>query len=218
MTRLFPKTRPAWVKPVATAFLAGAILGGAGYGVGYLLATQFLPDGDLALALRWSDVLAVLVAASLIIGAGVVMVTSLSPAHLGRMYHLEGLASASEASQARLQALVMGFSGVILLLPLGFDMIGVAPAIGVAVIVLLFALHTAMNLRVYRQADELLRRTMLESATATFFIGQAVLFLWAAAERMGAAPTLTAWDIYAVLMAGYLTASGVVSARRGLAY
>ena len=212
------KARPAWVKPVATAFLAGAALGVAGYGVGHLLAKHLVLEESVALGLRWSDVLALLIAASLILGAAVVLFTSLSPARLGRMYRLEGLASASEAGQARLQALVMGFSGVILLLPLVFDLTGMTPAVGVGIIVLLFVLHTVMNVRVYRQADELLRRTMLESATATFFIGQGVLFLWAAAERMGAAPTLTAWDIYVVLMAGYLAASGVVSARRGLAY
>lgn len=218
MTRPFSNARSAWAKPVATALLAGAALGVAGYGVGRLLAKHLVLDGGAAPDLRWSDILALLIAASFILGAAVVLFTSLSPARLGRMYRLEGLASASEAGQARLQALVTGCSGVILLLPLAFDLVGLAPVAGVAIIALLFVAHTVMNVRVYRQADELLRRTMLESATATFFVGQAVLFLWAAAERMGAAPTLTAWDIYVVLMAGYLVASGVVSARRGLAY
>jgi hypothetical protein len=44
-----------------------------------------------------------------------------------------------------------------------------------------------------------------------------VLFLWAAAERLGAAPAITAWDIYAVLMTLYLAASLWISVRRGLA-
>ncbi len=74
-----------------------------------------------------------------------------------------------------------------------------------------------MNVRVYRQADELLRRAVMEAAAVTFFLGQLVLFMWAAAERLGAAPTITAWDIYAVLMTLYLGASIWISARRGLA-
>nr|WP_314432948.1 hypothetical protein [uncultured Brevundimonas sp.] len=58
---------------------------------------------------------------------------------------------------------------------------------------------------------------VLETATIAFLLGQGLLFIWAAAERLGLATPLTAWDIYAVLMAVYLTASLVVSLRRGLA-
>ena len=84
-------------------------------------------------------------------------------------------------------------------------------------IILLFALHTVLNIRMWRGVDELLRRTTLEAATATFFLGQGLLFLWAAAERLSLLPPLTAWDAYAVLMTLYLFVSAVVSARRGLA-
>ena len=74
-----------------------------------------------------------------------------------------------------------------------------------------------MNVRIYRQADELLRRAVIEAAAVTFFAGQLVLFLWAAAERLGAAPAITAWDIYAVLIALYLGCSVWISVRCGLA-
>lgn len=57
----------------------------------------------------------------------------------------------------------------------------------------------------------------MEAAAATFFLGQGLLFLWAAAERLGVVAPLTAWDIYAVLMTLYLVALAVASARRGLA-
>ena len=133
------------------------------------------------------------------------------------MYDLEGDASAEETAVARFQAAVMGFSGVLLALPIGFSLAGVSPVLGVGALALLVALHTVMNVRVYRQADELLRRAVMETAAVTFFAGQLVLFLWAAAERLGAAPAITAWDIYAVLMTLYLAASLSISVRRGLA-
>ena len=214
MTTLSPKTWPRWSR----LFASGVVFGVIGYGVGQLLATQVFPDGPSAsdLNLRWSDILAALVAAGMVIGAGAVLITSLDAGRLGRMYGLEGAASATEIGQARFQSVVMGFSGVILILPVIFSLTGVPALIGVAAVAVLLALHTVMNVRVYLQADELLRRAVLESAAVTFFLGQGLLFVWAAAERLGLAPTITAWDIYAVLMAFYLFASLVVSIRRGL--
>ncbi|GAD58089.1 hypothetical protein [Brevundimonas abyssalis] len=49
-----------------------------------------------------------------------------------------------------------------------------------------------------------------------FWIGQAALFGWAVAERLGVAPTLTAWDILVVVMGLYLVCSATVGLRRGL--
>jgi hypothetical protein len=111
----------------------------------------------------------------------------------------------------------MGFSGLILVLPIVFTLAGLAGGLAMGLIVLLFAVHTVLNVRVWRGVDELLRRTTMEAATATFFLGQGLLFLWAAAERLGVLPPLTAWDIYAVLMTLYLMVSAIASARRGLA-
>jgi hypothetical protein len=133
------------------------------------------------------------------------------------MYGLDEPASAEEGRQVRLQAVVMGFSGLILVLPIVFALAGLAGGLAMGLIVLLFAVHTVLNVRVWRGVDELLRRTTMEAATATFFLGQGLLFLWAAAERLGVLPPLTAWDIYAVLMTLYLMVSAIASARRGLA-
>jgi hypothetical protein len=111
----------------------------------------------------------------------------------------------------------MGLSGVILLLPVIFELAGLTPVIALTIVVLLLALHTVLNLKVYREIDELWRRAVMEAGTITFFVGQVALFLWAAAERLGVVPPITAWDVYAVLMALYLCISVIVSARRGLA-
>lgn len=219
MTNLFPKSWPEWARSLSKVFLAGFVFGVVGYGVGHMLGAAFPPDTDLLdrLTPRWADVLAVGAALFLLGGSIFVLVLSTDARRLGRLYKLEGPASTEETAQARLQCGVMAFSGVLLLLPMIFSLAGLSPLFGVAVIVVLLILHTVMNVRVYRKADELLRRTMMEAATTAFFLGQGVLFVWAAAERMGAVPAITAWDIYAVLMILYLLASLVISARRGLA-
>jgi len=200
------------------ALAFGALFGMVGYGVGGWLAK--VAPGGLGLtdkAIRWSDALALVVGPALVLGSLWALYVSLDARRLGRMYDLEGDASAEETAVARFQAAVMGFSGVLLALPIGFSLAGVSPVLGVGALALLVALHTVMNVRVYRQADELLRRAVMETAAVTFFAGQLVLFLWAAAERLGAAPAITAWDIYAVLMTLYLAASLSISVRRGLA-
>lgn len=216
MTNLTVKPTPSRARTLGLVALIFAVCGVAGYGVGHLGAMLF-PGADLKLNLRWSDVLALLLSAALIIGAIAVLITSLDPQRLGRMYRLEGAASAQETGVARFQALVSGFSGLILTLPMVFAWLGLSPVFGVGAIAVLFVVHTVMNWRVYQQADELLRRTVLETATIAFFAGQGLLFIWAAAERLGVATPLTGWDIYAVLMALYLAVSLTVSVRRGLA-
>lgn len=219
MTSLFPKSWPEWARSLSKVFLAGFLFGVAGYGVGHMLAGAYPSDADLLdrLAPRWADLLAVGVALFLLGGSIFTLIISLDPRRLGRLYKLEGPASSEETAQARLQALVMSFSGVLVLLPLIFSFAGLSPVFGVVAVGILMILHTVMNVRVYRQADELLRRAMMEAATVAFFLGQGALFVWAAAERMGAVPPITAWDIYAVLMCLYLVASITVSVRRGLA-
>ncbi len=209
-----PASWPRWVR----AFVFGAVFGVIGYGVGAWLA-RIAPGGfgPSDMDLRWSDGLAMLVGLALVAGSLWALYVSLNADRLGRMYNLDGPASPDETALARFQALVMGFSGVILTLPVVFSLAGVNPLLGLSAIVLLLVLHTVMNVRVYRQADELLRRAVIEAAAVTFFAGQLVLFLWAAAERLGAAPAITAWDIYAVLMALYLGCSAWISVRRGLA-
>ncbi len=219
MTNLFPKSWPEWARSLSKVFLAGFACGVAGYGVGYILAKFVFPDAGALpdLEVRWSDAVAAVAAISLIIGASAVLIVSLDPRRLGRMYKLEGPASAEEIARARLQSLVMVLSGVILLLPMILDVVGFAPLSALAIVVLLLGVHTTLNFKVYREIDELLRRTVMEAGTITFFIGQGALFLWAAAERLDVAPPINAWDVYAVLMALYLCISVIVTARRGLA-
>lgn len=112
---LSPSSWPRWVR--ALAF--GALFGMVGYGVGGWLAK--VAPGGLGLtdkAIRWSDALALVVGPALVLGSLWALYVSLDARRLGRMYDLEGDASAEETAVARFQAAVMGFSGVLLALPI----------------------------------------------------------------------------------------------------
>lgn len=210
--------RPTLPRRLLVAFGVGLAMGVAGYLFGRMVLPGLIgPDRLDGVDLRWSDALAALTGVALMMGAGAVLIASLDPRRLGRIYRLDEAASAEEVGQVRLQASVLGFSGVILLLPLIFVLVGLPGGVALGLIVVLFVVHTALNLKVWRSVDELMRRTTMEAAFATFFLGQGLLFLWAAAERLGLVFTLTAWDVYAVLMTLYLFVSAIASARRGLA-
>ena len=62
----------------------------------------------------------------------------------------------------------------------------------------------------------MLRRIMAETSVMAFWVLQTALFLYAAAERLGLVESITAWGLTGILMAVYLLASIVASARRGL--
>lgn len=196
-------------------FAAGATLGAAGYLVGRHLGVSGVLDG--APLPRWADLLAGLLGLLMVSTAGVMAAMSLSPAIVGRVLKLEGPAGPDELRDARLQALILGLSGVIVVLPPLLASRGVEPLSALALLAVMMAVHTALNLVLYRRVDELFRRAAVEAGALTFWLGQGVLFLWAVAERLGAAPPITGWDIYVVLLAAYLVASAGVAARRGLA-
>ncbi len=210
-----PDSRTRKALHLLALFAAGAALGAAGYFVGRQLGvTGVLDDAPLP---RWADLLAGVLGLLMIATAGAMAVMSLSPAVVGRLLKLEGPAGPDELRDARLQALVLGLSGGIVMLPPLLAVAGIAPPWALALLALLLAVHTALNLILYRRVDELFRRAVVEAGALTFWLGQGVLFLWAVAERLGAAPALTGWDIYVVLLAAYLVASAGVAARRGLA-
>lgn len=207
-----------WARSGAVMLVAGAACGVAGYGVGHLIADRFPNAGDLPFAqFRWSDILAVLLAFGLLVATIATLVMTLNPRRLGRMLKLEGAATASEISQVRWQGAVMALSSLIMILPPIFGALNLDALMALGLVALLLAVHTVLNLKVYRGADELLRKVVMEASVLTFWIGQMALFAWAAAERIAGAPPVTAWDVYVVLMTLYLFASAIVTARRGLA-
>lgn len=217
MSRLFPAAMPDWarhsVRLVGIGFVAGVI----GYGVGQLGYELFPGLQFDTSALRWADVAAGFLGAVMLISCLAVVFSTFNRASLGKLLRLEGPAGNDEVRAARTQAAVMGLSAVILPLPMVLSGLEVAPPVALAIIVALLLLHTALNLRLYRSVDELFRRVVVEAGALTFWLGQGLLFVWAAAERLAAAPPITAWDVYVVLMGVYLVVSMVVTVRRGLA-
>lgn len=218
MSGLFPASMPDRARQLSKAVLAGAVFGAVGYGVGNLAADLFPGFSPDLSGLRRADIVAGGVAALLLVACLGTGITSFDRRALGRALKLEGPAGDDEVLNVRLQSLILGLSGVTMVLPMILSgLVGLPVTASLAAVGLLLAVHTALNLRLFRSVDELFRRVVIEAGALTFWLGQGLLFLWAAAERLGVAPPLTAWDIYVVLIGAYLVVSMVVTIRRGLA-
>lgn len=217
MSRLFPASMPQWSHGLLKAVGAGAVCGVLGYAAGHVAADYFPGlEPDLS-GVRWADVVAGLLAAVLLIACLGTWGSTFNRRYLGRMLKLEGPAGDEEVRNARTQSAILALSAVIMTLPMVLSGLAVSPWAGLAGVGFLLAVHTLLNLRLYRSVDELFRRTVVEAGAVTFWLGQGLLFIWAAAERLGVAPPITAWDVYVVLMGLYLVVSMIVLMRRGLA-
>ncbi|MDQ3125899.1 MAG: hypothetical protein M3Q74_09895 [Pseudomonadota bacterium] len=190
----FDPPRPSLLRKAAM-FVGLAGLGGA---FGYGFAT--LTDGSLT---RWEDELAVVMAV-IMIGVGVIsaVVVAVRPSSVPRGCGI-------------LQVVVMLLAGGMFLLPV-FGTAWASPEIVLGGILLLLALQSAANLMLWRIADEMLRRVMLETSALAFWALQLSLFVYAAAERLGLVGTTSAWGLMGVLMGVYFVASMVAAARRGI--
>jgi hypothetical protein len=197
--------------------LSGYALTGAVFG--FCFGWLFIEYVDLQVfdALRWSDLVALVVALMLVAGGLSVLAASRNGRALAAVTSADAPAGPSEIRDMRLQAVVMIGSGLLLSAPIAATLAGnPAPVLTLIAIAVVFAAHTAMNLSLWRRGDEMIRRVILEAGAMAFWIGQAALFAWAAAERLSVAPTLTAWDILVVVMGLYLVCSMTVGLRRGL--
>ena len=186
--------RPSFLRKAgAVALLAG--LGGA---FGYGAAT--LTDGSLA---SWEDELAVVMAAAMIgIAAITAFIVARRPADVSRGCGI-------------LQVAVMLLAAAMFLLPV-FGPAWASAEMVFAAVLLLVAVQSAANLMLWRTADEMLRRVMLETSALAFWSLQLGLFIYAAAERLGLVGTVTAWGLMGILMGVYFIASALAAARRGL--
>jgi hypothetical protein len=186
--------RPSLLRKAAL-FLVLAVLGGA---FGYGFAT--LTDGVLT---RWEDELAVIMAAATI-GIGVItaFVVATRPSQIPRGCGV-------------LQVVVMLLAGTLFLLPV-FGSAWATPEVVFGAVLLLLAVQSGANLMLWRNADEMLRRVMLETSALAFWAVQLGLFIYAAAERLGLIGTITGWGLMGMLMGVYFIASIVAGARRGL--
>jgi hypothetical protein len=174
------------------------VLAGLGGVFGYGAAT--LTDGSLS---SWEDELAVVMAAAM---TGVGLITAFMvarrPADIPKGCCI-------------LQVIVMLLAAAMFLLPV-FGPALASPEMVFAAVLLLVVVQSAANLMLWRTADEMLRRVMLETSALAFWSLQLALFIYAAAERLGLVGTITAWGLMGILMGVYFIASAVAAARRGL--
>jgi hypothetical protein len=186
--------RPSLLRKAAL-FVLLAALGGA-FGFGFATLT----DGVLT---RWEDELAVVMAAATI-GIGVItaFVVATRPSQVPRGCGV-------------LQVVVMLLAGTLFLLPV-FGSAWTTPEVVFGAVLLLLAVQSGANLMLWRNADEMLRRVMLETSALAFWAVQLSLFIYAAAERLGLIGTISGWGLMGVLMGVYFVASIVAGARRGL--
>ena len=189
-----PAPRPSLLRKAAL-FVLLAALGGA-FGFGFATLT----DGFVT---RWEDDLAVFMAAAMI-GIGVVtaFVVATRPSDVPKGCGI-------------LQVIVMLLAGVMFLLPI-FGTAWATPDLVFGAIAVLLAAQSVANLMLWRAADEMLRRVMLETSALAFWAVQLGLFVYAAAERLGLIGTITGWGLTGMLMGVYFIASIVASARRGI--
>ncbi len=174
------------------------VLGGVGALCGYGMALLFKDDGA-----PWPDVLAVAMAVALIaIGLMSTIVLFTRPSTIPKGCGV-------------LQIAVFLLAGIMFLLPM-YAPASIAPDMVFGAIVALLAIQTVANVMLWRRADEMLRQVMAETSAIAFWALQTALFLYAAAERLGLVDTISAWALMGILMAVYLLASIVASARRGI--
>lgn len=186
--------RPSLLRKAAL-FVLLAALGGA-FGFGFATLT----DGVVT---RWEDDLAVFMAAAMI-GIGVVsaFVVATRPSEVPKGCGI-------------LQVIVMLLAGVMFLLPI-FGTAWATPDVVFGAIAVLLAAQSVANLMLWRAADEMLRRVMLETSALAFWAVQLGLFVYAAAERLELIGTISGWGLTGMLMGVYFIASIVASARRGI--
>ena len=186
--------RPSFLRKAGAVVLLAGLGGAFGYGV----AT--LTDGSMA---SWEDELAVVMAAAMI---GVAAITAFIVARR---------AADVPRGCGVLQVVVMLLAAAMFLLPV-FGAAWASPEVVFGAVLLLVAAQSGANLMLWRTADEMLRRVMLETSALAFWSLQLGLFIYAAAERLGLVGTITAWGLMGILMGVYFIASAVAAARRGL--
>ena len=197
--------------------LLGALLGAAaGYG-----AVRFAVHMHIDVkSLRWSDVLALWLGVVYLAFGLFVFAVSLNRKRVARV--LEGpatelLATTAEVRTFQMQGAVLALAGLLLLAPvIAGGALGTHAGMGVgayAAILLLFALQTLLNIRLWLNCDEFLRGKIASVAAITFVVGQGALFLWASAERLSLVPALNSWGMLTLLMVLYFCISFVGTMR-----
>jgi hypothetical protein len=197
--------------------LAGGIAGALiGYSMVELLVRLHVPFKSLS----WSDLLATVVAVAFFGMGAVMLVLSTSRKRVAESLgdcDASFPATNDEVRNFRLQAVTLGLAGIMLLLPiLSLGRLKEIPGGTAAIfagIVVLFILQTIANIRVWQTSDEFYRGLIMQVGAITFAVGQAALFLWAAAEYLHLVRAISSWQIINLLFAFYLLVSSAFAIR-----
>ena len=205
-----------WFQKITGLLVAGLVVGGAvGYGVG-----KFIKHSHPEAQANGADITALALTAFYIVTSVVLLWIASDRMRLARV--LEGKAADTPASDNEVrtflyQAVVMTLAGVLLGLPVVGVRIAAAHPGGGKIyylgILLLFAAQTVYNVRIWRISDEFARKTMAATAGLSFAIGQAGLFLWAAAEHLSLVKPVSSWELTINMMLLYLIVGSCVSVR-----
>jgi hypothetical protein len=211
MNDVYPEAKPQGLRQLLLMTLAGLVVG---LPLGMWVGSSLKLAQRQGIPLPWSDLAAISIAAILLFSAIILAATAIARRRAASP------PEANETVYLALQAGVLALAGVMLAAPVAFATAtgGNLEHAGAAMlgIVLLFAVQTALNLILWRRSDEVLRRAIAESGSASFWLLQGVFFLWACGEKLRLLPAITSWDAVTVLMGVYLVTSTVIAARRGL--
>jgi hypothetical protein len=208
---------------LAVGLVFGAAVGGAW---AWLEAPLGLPRPDVVIEDAARGV-GVFLAAALLIGLALLvaglglLAASLRPGWVTQVFAGQERTPATplEVRLFRMQAVSLLLAGALAATPVVALYAGVARGAAttlVAVLALGTLLQAAVNVAIWRRADELTRRATVEAAAAAFILFEGVFFVWAAAEMLGLAPVVSAWAIWTLVFVLYLAAATYVGVRRGL--
>jgi len=186
--------------PLMVKIVGGLALAAVGALVGYGLAEALEGNRDAP----WADSLALAMAVALLsIAVMSAFTLVLRPSTIPKGCGI-------------LQIVVFLLAGAMFLAPM-YASAFASPEIVFGGVVVVLVVQSVANLMLWRAADEMLRHVMAETSAIAFWALQTALFLYAAAERLGLVETVSGWGLIGILMAVYLIASIVASARRGIA-
>jgi hypothetical protein len=119
----------------------------------------------------------------------------------------------------RLNALVLGLSGALLLAPPFAMRFGAGEAAAVTVAAAMGLVLLALSWigwREYAKNDELTRAVSTEANVASFMILTVALFGWASLVKLGLVPEISSWSLMTIAVAVHLTVQMAVAMRRGM--
>lgn len=192
----------------------------SGYYVGRTLRAA--EPGGIPFTWTLGELFSLVIALMLIFSGAVVAVAATSDRRWNRMVERqaadEPVDPAARTSGVR-QAWVCVLAGGLMLappiaahIPLGVEArVGIAVAIG-----LLMVVETWINLKLWRDGDELTRAVIAQTGALCFWTLQLALFGWAALAKLDLVPDIDSWSMFTLVMGVYLIVSVMIAQRRGL--